>query len=68
MDILKIRHNWPEAAGFTLSRPMGTGDYVLLHFHNAVSLTFRGVVYETLPGAFILFSPFEKINLHAFIL
>lgn len=59
MDILRIRHNWPEPRNFSLKRPGGAPEYVLLHFHNAVSLTFRGVVYETLPGAFILFSPFE---------
>lgn len=57
MDILKIRHNWPEAAGFTLSRPMGTGDYVLLHFHNAVEVHFSGQQHHTAPGAFVIFSP-----------
>lgn len=57
MDILRIRHNWPEAAGFELNRPHGAPEYVLLHFHNGVSLEFGGRRVKTQPGALILFSP-----------
>ena len=57
MEILKIRHNWPEKAGFTLVRPMGTGDYVLIHFQTPVELRFDGCTHLTQPGAFVIFSP-----------
>ncbi len=57
MEILRIRHRWPEKAGFTLNRPDGTDDYVLLHFHNPVRLLLDGVWQDTQPGALILFSP-----------
>lgn len=57
MEILLIRHNWPEPAGFTLNRPQGAKDYILLHFHNSVKIAFGGRQHVTMPGAFILFSP-----------
>ena len=64
MEILRIRHSWPEAANFDLNRPKGTEDYVLLHFHNSVQLFFDGQWHETAPGALILFSPGQN---HRFI-
>ncbi|MBE5783811.1 MAG: helix-turn-helix domain-containing protein [Clostridiales bacterium] len=59
MNILRIRHSWPEPKNFSLKRPSGASEYVLLHFHNAVKLTFLGECHETAPGAFIIFSPHE---------
>lgn len=57
MEILRIRHNWPERAGFELNRPHGAPEYVLLHFHNEIELTFSGRRVKTQPGALILFAP-----------
>lgn len=57
MELLKVRHNWPEHAGFSLSRPSGAKTYILLHFHNAVELTFGGRTRKTAPGALIVFAP-----------
>ena len=64
MEILRIRHSWPEKAGFELNRPAGTADYVLLHFHTAVQLRWDGAWRQTAPGAFIVFSPGQA---HRFI-
>ena len=57
MDVLSIRHNWPERAGFSLNRPKGAENYVLLHFQSVVELTFGGMTTLTRPGAMIIFSP-----------
>lgn len=57
MEILQIRHNWPEVAGFMLNRPSGAEEYVLLHFHNIVEIEFDGHLQNTEPGSLILFSP-----------
>jgi AraC-like DNA-binding protein len=64
MEIKQARHDWPEEADFHLSRPNGAQEYVLLHFHNSVELSFRGRRYVTQPGALILFSPGEP---HGFV-
>jgi len=64
MEIRLIRHNWPERAGFTLHRPVGAQEYVLLHFHNQVELFFNGCEHITHPGALIIFSPGK---MHRFI-
>ena len=53
MEILRIRHRWPEKAGFSLNRPDGTDDYVLLHFHTPVRILIDGHWQDTLPGAMI---------------
>ena len=42
MELRNVRHNWHEAAGFSLNRPEGTREYILLHFHTAVELSFAG--------------------------
>lgn len=57
VNISKIRHRWPEKAGFTLNRPHGAGEYILLHFLTSVELSFGGARQIVHPGAFIVFSP-----------
>lgn len=57
MEILRIRHRWPEKAGFALNRPEGTDDYVLLHFHTPVRIWIGHQWQDTQPGAIIIFSP-----------
>lgn len=65
MDILRIRHSWPEPAKFTLNRPNGAKEYILLHFHNAVEVIFDRAAHQTAPGAFIIFSPHKPHFFHS---
>ena len=65
MDILRIRHSWPEPENFTLNRPKGAKEYVLIHFHNAVEITLDGVCHHTAPGALIIFSPHKPHSFHS---
>ncbi|HPF86558.1 MAG TPA: AraC family transcriptional regulator [Candidatus Limiplasma sp.] len=57
MEIRRVRHNWAEKARFSLSRPNGAGEYVFLHFNNAVELVFHGRKHMAKPGAVIIFAP-----------
>lgn len=56
-QIMRIRHRWAEKPGFTLERPKGAREYVLLHFLTPVELTFDGSTLHAAPGSFIVFSP-----------
>lgn len=55
--ITAIRHRWPEKAGFSLNRPKGAGEYIMLHFLTPVRLTYHENSYEISTGGFIVFSP-----------
>ena len=58
MELRNVRHNWHEAAGFSLNRPEGTGEYILLHFHTAVELSFGGRQQYCAPaGTLVVFGP-----------
>lgn len=57
MDITQIRHNWHEPAGFALNRPAGAGEYILLHFHNAVELYFHQEWHNAPSGTLVVFRP-----------
>lgn len=57
MEIERIRHDWPEAAEFTISRPRGYPIYTFIHFQTPVELTLDGQTVRTRPGACIFFSP-----------
>ena len=57
MEIVRIRHNWHERAGFSLDRMDGAGEYVLIHFHNAVELFFNGDWHNAPAGTLIVFAP-----------
>jgi len=56
MNIVRIRHDWPEDAGFKLDRPNGCAEYVFLHFINPIELLYCGEQIVTLPNACIIFS------------
>ena len=57
MEIQRIRHSWHENAGFTLIRPHGAEEYVLLHFQSAALLQWGGAWHSLPPGALIVFAP-----------
>lgn len=57
MQIQRIRHNWHENAGFTLNRLGGAGEYVLIHFQNAVELFFDDQWHDAPAGTLIVFAP-----------
>ncbi len=58
MQLVSIRHDWPEQSGFEIVRPCGTTDFVFLHFINSVYLTTQnGEIIKTVPGSLVVFSP-----------
>lgn len=57
MRIERVRHDWPEMAGFTISRPAGYPQYTFLHFQTPVTLELEGVSINARPGACIFFAP-----------
>lgn len=58
MDIrvTRVRHAWPERAGFTISRPKGDESYTFLYFHNSVELLVEGQTVTTVPGSCIIYN------------
>lgn len=66
MDIAvtRVRHRWAEPAGFSLNRPDGVSEYILLHFQTSVELTFHQQTHTLEKGAFIVFAPGTP---HAFV-
>ncbi len=59
MEITRIRHLWPEPEGFYINRPTGAGEYIFLHFLNAVEILYENEHIITKPNACIVFSPEE---------
>lgn len=57
MQLLEIRHDWPEKSGFTISRPRGRNDYTFLHFKNSITLELAGVRHRLQPGACLFYAP-----------
>ncbi len=57
MKIIKLRHAYPEPAGFHILRPAGRADYTFLHFHSSVDLRLGDSMIHTMPHACILFRP-----------
>jgi len=57
ITVTRIRHRWAEPAGFSLNRPQGEGEYILLHFLTPVTLRFHGETVCAERGSFIIFSP-----------
>ena len=57
MKLLGIRHDWPEQAGFTISRPQGIENYTFLHFLTPAQITVSGKTLDASPGACIFYSP-----------
>lgn len=57
MMIHSVRHDWPEKAGFLLSRPQGLAYYTFLHFTNAATFRINGEAVTSRPGACIFYAP-----------
>ena len=57
MQVTRVRHDWPEKAGFTISRPTGLSQYTFLHFANPICIRLNGELIHTRPGACIFFAP-----------
>ena len=55
MEIVRIRHTWPEKAGFTISRPNGWPEYTFLHFWNPVEIQLEGKRILADPSACIIY-------------
>mgnify|MGYP004631538087 FL=1 len=57
MNVILLRHDWPEQVGFRLERPEGRDDYTFLHFMTNCDITVNGKTYSATPGACIFYSP-----------
>ena len=57
MQLLAIRHDWPEKAGFTISRPRGRNDFTFLHFKDSVTLEMDGKRHRLYPSACLFYAP-----------
>lgn len=57
MQVHSIRHDWPEKAGFLISRPKGLSEYTFLHFKNPIHLQIGKNTVITKPGACIFYKP-----------
>ena len=57
MKLERIRHNWHEPAGFSINRPCGSGDYVMLHFLTPVTIWMGERRQEAPAGALAVFAP-----------
>ena len=55
INILRLRHAWPENPGFEISHESGRSDYLFIHFHTPVTLTMHGKTEELRPHACIVF-------------
>ena len=65
MQIERVRHDWPETAGFTIDRPEGYPIYTFLHFQTPVTLELKGQTINARPGACIFFAPGVPQHFHA---
>ena len=57
MEILRIRHAYPEAPPFTINRPYGLDSYTFLHFFGPVEILVNGKKLTTKPGACLFYAP-----------
>lgn len=57
VQIISVRHDWPEREGFHIHRPNGRKDYTFLHFITPIDFEMDGKVIHGRPGACIFFSP-----------
>ena len=65
MELRSVRHDWPEKAGFTLSRPQGLSYCTFLHFSVPVQIKVGGETVETRPGACIFYGAGEPQWFHS---
>ncbi len=57
MEIIKVRHSWPEKSGFFLSRNSDNKDYIFIHFFNSVEIYYDGNTFITQPNSVVIFRP-----------
>jgi len=57
MLLHSVRHDWPEKAGFIMSRPRGHTHYTFLHFSTSVHFFLNGEEIDARPGACIFYAP-----------
>lgn len=57
MILRSIRHDWPEKAGFLISRPVGHKEYTFLHFLTPIELRIGEETIHIPPGSCILYAP-----------
>ncbi len=55
MNILRLRHAWPENAGFEITHEKDRSDCIFIHFHTPVTLTMYGKTEELKPHACVMF-------------
>lgn len=55
MEIIRLRHSWPENAGFGIRHKSGRSDYIFIHFHTPVELTLGGKTVKLKPHATAVF-------------
>lgn len=56
IEIVSLRHEWPEKAGFFIDRPVGYPKYTFLHFNNSVEILVDGAMVTTEPHACIIYN------------
>lgn len=56
-DVIRAKYNGKEKSDFNLVRPIGTDDYLFLHFKTPVIFTLFDEVHHISPGMCILLSP-----------
>ena len=57
MILHSVRHDWPEKAGFLISRPVGHPKYTFLHFLTPIQIQIEDAVISARPGACIFYTP-----------
>ena len=57
MFVSDVRHDWPEKAGFLISRPEGLAEYTFLHFTTAAQFKIDNEIIHSRPGACIFYAP-----------
>ncbi len=58
IEIIDLRHAYPEAPPFKIHRPSGTDNYTFLHFFYPVVITLNGKQIKTKPNAVLIYPPF----------
>ena len=57
MEIVDLRHAYPEAPPFKINRPLGTDNFTFLHFFYPVEINLNGEKIKTKPNAFLIYPP-----------
>lgn len=57
LQVTRVRHAWPNPAGFCLNRPNGHKDYTFVHFTTSVELRLGGDTITVPEHACILYLP-----------